>query len=679
MWDNLDHITESEREELKKAFYAEAYEIVEKLQDSLLQIEEHRDDKDLLTAIRRHVHTLKGDSLSVGLTSVGTVCHGMEDFFVHLFRDADLVNKTAIELLLSCADTIHQLLVESETGDSSSSADKVTERMRAYLQEENSVSEYTGPGQKDKTVFPVFTEYQRLQIQKARLVGMRLFEVEIVFHELCKERSIAACMIVQRLGCAGEIVAVSPATDSEEIETAKRIMFVLASKEDEEQIRQAAFISGITGATHIRVLACGADIGAPGKPAAADPAQHISKLENELMRVEPAKIDRIMNLVGELIIGRSMIEQIARDLEGDTVSSGISARLFMANAYLERIVADLQKSAMKMRMVPVNHIFRRFPKMVRDLSSHSDKKVLVYLHGRETELDKKIVDALGEPLSHIIRNAVDHGIETPEERKRMGKAEEGAITLRAYHEASQIVIEVSDDGRGIDIETLKRKAIESGFLEISESDKISDSTGLNLIFCSGLSTSSSVSETSGRGVGMDAVKASVQALKGMTYVESKQGEGTTFRMRLPLTLAVIRALLFEVSNRQYAIPISSVTEAVRISKDGLATIDGRDALLLRDRVVPVISLKDIFEMAGTSDHKQLVIVVNAGGRSIGLRVDRLIGQQELVIKSVEENFTQTDLIAGASILGDGRAILILDVAAVYRKAIEREKSKEVTA
>jgi len=679
MWDNLDHITASEREELKKAFYAEAYEIVEKLQDSLLQIEEHRDDKDLLTVIRRHVHTLKGDSLSVGLASVGSICHDMEDVFVHLFRNADLADKDAIELLLSCVDAIHQLLVESETGDYSSSADTVTERIRAYLRKENSLSESTGPCQKDTIVLPVFTEYQSLQIQKARLEGMGLFEVEIVFHELCKERSIAACMIIQRLSCAGEIIAVSPATDSEEIETTKKIMFVLASKEREEQLYQTAFITGITGAMQIRVLARGADISAAGKSDASEPVKHFSKLENELMRVEPAKIDRIMNLVGELIIGRSMIEQIARDLEGDTVSSGISARLFMANAYVERIVADLQKSAMKMRMVPVNHIFRRFPKMVRDLSSHSGKKVLLYMHGRETELDKKIVDALGEPLSHIIRNAVDHGIENPEERKRMGKAEEGVITLRAYHEASQIVIEVSDDGRGIDIETLKRKAVESGFIDISEGDKISDSTGLHLIFCSGLSTSSSVSETSGRGVGMDAVKASVQALKGVTYVESKQGEGTTFRMRLPLTLAVIKALLFEVSSRQYAIPISSVTEAVRVSKDSLTTIDGRDALLLRERVVPVISLKDLFEMAGTSDHKQVVIVVNAGGRSIGLRVDRLIGQQELVIKSVEQNFTQSDLVAGASILGDGRAILILDVAAVYRKAIEREKNKQVTA
>jgi len=679
MWDNLDHITESELEELKKSFYAEAYEIVEKLQDSLLQIEEHRDDKDLLTTVKRHVHTLKGDSLSVGLTSVGSVCHGMEDLFVHLFSNSQRVNKAAIELLFICVDAIHQFLVESETGDYRSSGDTVTERVRAYLREENSLSECGSPGQTNKTVLHPFTEYQRLQIQKARREGVLLFEVEIVFHELCKERSIAACMIIQRLSGTGEIVAVSPETDSKEIETTNKIMLVLSSRENEEQLRQTAFIAGITAAMQFRVLESGADISAPEKPDASDMVKHTSKLENELMRVEPAKVDRIMNLVGELIIGRSMIEQIARDLDGDTASSGISARLYMANAYLERIVADLQKSAMKMRMVPVNQIFRKFPKMVRDLSSHRGKKVLVDIHGRETELDKKIVDALGEPLSHIIRNAVDHGIENPQERKRLGKAEEGVITLRAYHEASQIVIEVSDDGRGIDVETLKRKAVESGFVDISESDTIPDSTALNLIFCSGLSTSTSVSETSGRGVGMDAVKASVQALKGVTYVESKPGEGTTFRMRLPLTLAVIKALLFEVSSRQYAIPISSVTEAVRVSKDSLTTIDGRDALLLRERVIPVITLKDLFGMDGTTDHKQVIIVANAGGRNIGLRVDRLVSQQELVIKSVEANLTQSDLVAGASILGDGRAILILDAAAVYRKAIEREKKKEVAA
>ncbi len=679
MWDNFDHISESELEELKKSFYAQSYEIVEKLQDALLQIAERPDDCDMLATVKRHVHTLKGDALSVGLTSVGSICHGIEDLLTNLSRNANLVSEPAMELLFTSIDVIYQFLVASEIGNDSSSADAIMEKISAYLREENSVTKVTDIGQKERTVFHAFTECQRLQLQKAQQDGRELLEIEITFHELCSEKNIAACMIIQRLSSAGEIVAVAPAIDSEDIETAKTLRCVLTTRENEGLLRQSAYIAGITDTLQIRPLQCEDDVLALEKNLSATPAARLSKLENELMRVEPEKVDRIMNLVGELIIGRSMIEQIARDLEGESVSSTLSARLFRATAYVERIVADLQKSAMKMRMVPVNQIFRRFPKMVRDLSSHSGKKVSIEIYGRETELDKKIVDALGEPLSHIIRNAVDHGIEHPEERKRSGKPEGGVITLRAYHEASQIVIEVSDDGRGVDVAALKRKAVESGFIDIAERDKLTDSAAMNLVFLSGLSTSSSVGETSGRGVGMDAVKASIQALKGITFVDSLPGKGTTFRMRLPLTLAVIKALLFEVSGSQYAIPISSVVEAVSASNDNLTTIDGRDALVLREQVIPVINLKVLFDLKRTEDHKQVIIVASARSRHIGLRADRLVGQQELVIKSVPENFTQSDLVAGASILGDGRAILILDVAAAYRKAIEREMNKEVVA
>ena len=260
---------------------------------------------------------------------------------------------------------------------------------------------------------------------------------------------------------------------------------------------------------------------------------------------------------------------------------------------------------MKMRMVPVNHVFRKFPKIVRELSVEKGKRIKLNIEGKETELDKSIVDAIGEPLAHIIRNFIDHGIEEPSHRKSIGKTEEGVITLKAYHEAAQIVIEASDDGRGINTDSLKKKAIEKGFISHEEAEKLSDNDAVNLIFLSGLSTSETISETSGRGVGMDAVKSAIENMKGSIEVESIPMKGTRFRLRLPLTLAIIKALMFEVGKKLYAIPISAVAEVTRITKDSLTTVDGKDTLILRDRIISIIRLEELFKVKGQGRKKNL--------------------------------------------------------------------------
>ena len=386
-----------------------------------------------------------------------------------------------------------------------------------------------------------------------------------------------------------------------------------------------------------------------------------------------------MNLTGELIIGRSMIGQMARDMAAGTFAGDAATRLLAAHAHLERTISDLQKSVMKMRMVPVNQVFRKFPKMVRDLSTEKKKQVRLEIVGKETELDKGIVDGLGEPLAHIVRNMIDHGIEGPAERTALGKPAEGVITFRAYHEASMIVIEASDDGAGIDIGKLKQRAMEKGLLNQQEAETMSDAEAINLIFHSGLSTADAVTGTSGRGVGMDAVKSAVEGMRGTVEIFSAPAKGTTMRLRLPLTLAVIKALLFEAGGQLYALPVSVIAEVAKVTTDTLVTVNGRRTLLLRDEIISVVSVQELFHLGVQSEGKKFVLIADAGGRTIGLLVDRLVGQQELVIKAIDDLSMRSRLVAGAALLGDGKIVMILDVLAVAKKAVDEDRQGQASA
>jgi two-component system chemotaxis sensor kinase CheA len=410
-----------------------------------------------------------------------------------------------------------------------------------------------------------------------------------------------------------------------------------------------------------------------------EPELNESGIKGQVLRVEISKVDRLMNLVGELIIGRSMIAQMVRDIEDGAATDDFTDTLVTAHSFMERTVSELQDGVMKLRMVPINHVFRKFPKIVRNLSAEKSKKVRLEIFGRETEIDKGIVDALGEPLVHIFRNMVDHGIEEPAHRSSVGKPEEGRIRLRAYHESAQIRIEISDDGKGINTEKLKQKAIEKGFLDKKEVEKLSDDEAINLIFLPGLSTSDIISDISGRGIGMEAVKTAVEDLKGSIAVESALDTGTIFTLSFPLTLAVIKALLFEVARKLYAIPISSIAEVTQLAMDDLVTVDGRDTLLLRDQIISIIHLNDLFRINGNSSNQKFALILRLAGKKVGLLVDRISGQQELVIKAVDEQYSRSGLVAGASILGSGKVILILDTPAIFSKAVEDEKNRAFEA
>lgn len=664
------HLSDQELAELKSVFYSQAYEILEDIQDSMLKLEADPKDVDTLKVVQRCFHTLKGDSNSLGLSAIGTLCHRVEDILTSLRENSRPIDPETVSLLLHCVDKIDHLLKMNELDQKDNDIKEIIDRIDAFL-----TTDQSRWGEiPSSAALTLPTEYQQLLIENAVSEGKKLYEAEVVIHPLCAERGIAAYMIGENLNRFGQIISSSPDLEGEETEKTDRLFLLFSAQISLSEIKEKLFIVGITEEINIQPYTMPILIKEDVLPEKIREIA-LSLSQRRVLKIDAAKVDKIMDLVGELIIGRSIIDQIAKDLTVGLSPNDLENRLLTVNSHMERTVSDLQRGIMKMRMVPVNHTFRRFPKLVRDLAAAKNKQVRLEIFGRETELDKNIVDAIGEPLAHLIRNSLDHGIEEPAYRKSNGKAEEGLIMLKAYQEAAQIIIEVADDGRGIDTDKLKQKAQRKGILSPGELPALSEAEAVNLVFHSGLSTSEVVSDTSGRGIGMDAVKAVVQNLRGLVEVESKIGQGTKFRLRLPLTLAVIRALLFEVGDKLYAVPIAAVAEVARVTQEELNTVEGRDTLKLRDQIISIIRLEQIFNIKGKGGQKKFVLIIGIGGKKVGLLVDHLRGQQELVIKAIDVHYPDSGLVAGASILGNGKVVLILDTPAIFRKAVADERKR----
>jgi two-component system chemotaxis sensor kinase CheA len=404
-----------------------------------------------------------------------------------------------------------------------------------------------------------------------------------------------------------------------------------------------------------------------------------SALPETLLRVDADRIDAVLNLVGELIIGKSMLHQTMNEFDKRFAKDPLRSRFADAMAFQSRIINDLQKSVMKIRMVPVEQLFRRFPRVVRDISKSCSKEVALILSGQDTDLDKSILDMLAEPLAHLVRNAVDHGIESPAERISAGKPAQGTVTLDAYHQGNQIVIEVSDDGRGIDREKVVQRAIEAGIVSAADAASLAEADALNLVFHPGLSTAEQVTSISGRGVGMDVVKTVLERLKGTATIKSSPGQGTTFYLKVPLTLAIIKALLFRVGQRIYAVPLASVVEIARATQNEIHRVDHHDVIKMRDEVLTLMHLSRLAKESSNNAKRIFVIVISLNDRKFGLVVDRLVGEEELVIKALDDHLVATDLVSGASILGDGTVVLILNIATVIARLGRKQKTLGATA
>jgi two-component system chemotaxis sensor kinase CheA len=414
-------------------------------------------------------------------------------------------------------------------------------------------------------------------------------------------------------------------------------------------------------------------------------AEPPSKHRRGFVRVESDKIDTLLNLAGEMVIARSVISQLGPELELAFPRNEMVERLSGASNQMGKLIAELQKSVLKMRMVTIDHVFRRFSRPMRELAAQNEKEVALNISGGETELDRALVDIVYEPLLHLLRNAVDHGLETTEERRGAGKPEVGRIALRAYHEGNQVVVEVTDDGRGIDPAAVRRKAVEVGAITKQDSELMTDEEAVELIFLQGLSTAKELTQVSGRGIGAAAVKAAIEQLRGTVSVKSEVGTGTCFTLRMPLTLAIIKALLFTAAGQLFALPLLAVSEIARAEGSDIVHLDGIENYHLRDRFIslvrPGVVLTFDRRRGGTgaalrSESKHFFVVVLAiAGKKYGIVADELLGEQELVIKPLDSSWVQNDALAGASVLGDGRVVLIMDAEMVFRKAIKYERGR----
>src|SRR5467141_2588417 len=505
-------------------------------------------------------------------------------------------------------------------------------------------------------------------------------------------RAAAFQLIRNVLHGSGTVIALRP-EDNLAAASVEIVEAALASSQPEERLRQRCRIPSIVSDVRIEHAATAetsehellgdvleaqaanfvggaAENGVATKTATAGSAA--AAVAEATLRVEAARIDAVMNLVGELIIGKSMLNRTLSEFDQKHARDPLRAKLADAMAFQARILDELHKCVLKIRMVPVEQLFRRFPRVVRDVAKQCGKDVALELSGQNTDLDKGILDALSEPLMHLVRNSVDHGIEPAGERLTAGKPARGTVYLNAYHQGTQVVIEVRDDGRGMDPDHLRMQAVEKGILKLEEAKRLTDQDTLNLIFESGFSTASEVTEVSGRGIGMDVVRTVLDRLKGTVHVSSQKGRGTTIQLRAPLTLASIQTLLFRVGGRLFAVPLSSVVEITRITDPEIHRIDQREVLRLREQILTLVRLDHLSRLRSIDTQpvrkKHFVIVIGAAEKRFGLLVDSLVGEEELVIKALPAEIVSSDLVSGASILGDGTVVLILNVPAVLSRA-----------
>jgi two-component system, chemotaxis family, sensor kinase CheA len=685
--------------ELQELFYETSQELLQALNDEALKLEKKPGDEEIVRVIRRTVHTLKGDSAACGLRELSELAHQFEDA---LSLEGTATQTAVAEIAFAAADVFTEMIAAYRKGSKLPSTKSLSKKISDLTAAPASAKtrrtkKATGKSAPSKTsagknsaarrsakAAELWTEYEQLAMSKAQASGQDVYHVVVKIDPHCAMPIAGRQLVQNAIGVMGPVLAVRP--DAKSPAASKQVEFVLASVQTAEQIAAKCKIPTIASEVTVELLldaaaqqqptasAVPAEVvpahaavelapeDAPTETPAAEPSAAPSLQEN-MLRVDAGRIDSVLNLVGELIIGKSMLQQALNEFSKRYPKELLRGKFADAMAFQARVLNDLQRSVMKIRMVPVDQLFRRFPRMVRDVARQCGRDVELDISGQDTDLDKGILDAIAEPLTHLVRNAVSHGIEPAEERRKLGKKPQGVIRLNAYHHGNQVVVEVIDDGRGIDAQKIRAKAIELGLTTPEEAARLTEAETLDFIFRPGFSTAEQVTEVSGRGVGMDVVQSVLHRLKASVSVETRPGQGTTFRLKLPLTLAIIKALLFWVEQRLYAIPLNAVLEIARTFETEVHQVDNYEVLQLRNQVLPLLRLgRPVAD--GDRKSKLFVLVITVGERKYGLIVDLLEGEEELVIKALDDHTFQTDLVSGASILGDGRVVLILNLPAV---------------
>lgn len=687
-------------DEYRDLFLAEAHEYLQNMNRLLLEMEK-KPGNEHLTEMFRAAHSLKGMAGTMGYELITELTHEMESLLDKLRTGEAAVGRGFVNLLFEAVDLV-QILVDNleKQVDFHEEVQALKIKLRGWGQVppendpfQNKLPENSFLRQNISAWNEVINEFEKETLKDALSKGEKIYNINVLLREGSLLKSVRAYMVFKSMENYGEVLKTLPSLhDIEEEKFDREFSLLLVGRPDPDRLRVS--IESIAEIENVDILLLDAEtqlnINAAAlceNPAAElqaavsfesgllmkkeektdeDLSAVLKKARNaplssrsveKTIRVETAKLDSLVNLVGELIINRTRVVELGKRIDDEQLEGSLEQ--------LERITTDLQNAVMSLRMVPIKQVFDRFPRMVRDLSMERDKDVELIVSGEETELDRTLVNQVGDPLVHLLRNAVDHGLEEADVRKRMGKEAQGKIFLEAHHEGSHVVVSVEDDGRGIDAEIIKARALEKKLITQEEKEKMGTEEALRLIFQSGLSTSKEVTDISGRGVGMDVVKTSIEALNGTVEVKSEPGKGSRFVLRLPLTLAIIRTLMIESAQETYAIPIEAIRENLFVEPADIKTIQQRKVITLRDEVLPLYCLKESLGMGQFEEQEVYpVVVVEAGDKKAGLIVDELLGQQEIVIKSLSRFIDDIKGIAGATVLGDGRVTLILDVASL---------------
>ena len=629
--------------EIMEDFLVEAFELIEQIDHDLVELESNPEDLELLNRIFRVAHTVKGSSSFLNFDVLTKLTHHMEDVLNKARRDELKITPDIMDVVLESVDMmkglLHGIRDNGNDTDVGINIEDICQRLTAISEGGAPAPTATAPtpaaAPEPEPAQAVQAEPEPEPVSDENLSNLSDSEVEAEIERLLKVRKAEDQARRAQKAAGGEATVAKPAAPAPVPTAAKS---AAAPKKTEEKKVPAASGGG--------------------------------NADEQTIRVEVKRLDHLMNLIGELVLGKNRLLKIYDDVEERYEGEKFLEELNQVVSSLSLVTTDIQLAVMKTRMLPIAKVFNKFPRMIRDLSRELNKQIDLEITGEETELDKSIVEQIGDPLVHMIRNSCDHGVEDGPTRLAAGKPEKGTIQLKAYNEGNHIVIEITDDGKGLDADMLKAKSIEKGIITEREADTMSDKEAFGLIFKPGFSTAAKVTNVSGRGVGMDVVKTNIEKLNGIIDIESEIGKGTTMKLKIPLTLAIMQSLLVGAQEEFFAIPLASVLETVRVPIDDIYTIDGKNVLRLRDEVLSLVKLSDIFGVKQVFENSDqtYVVVIGVAESKLGIIVDNLVGQEEVVIKSMGDYLQNISGIAGATIRGDGRVTLIVDVGAMMTMA-----------
>lgn len=676
MCEKREGVNQLDMNQYLDVFIDESKEHLQTCNEKLLLLEKDPADLQLVHDIFRAAHTLKGMSATMGYTDLAHLTHLMENVLDAIRNGEMPVTSDWLDVLFEALDHLEEMVQSIiDGGDGKRDISEVSAKLDVNAVHETAASAETAEPLASKQQASTewnYDEFERTVIEEAEEQGFSRYEITVSLNESCMLKAVRVYMIFEKLNEAGEVAKTIPAAEvleTEDFGTDFQVCFL--TKQPAEEIKE--LISGISEVENVEISA-GAPLKTAQKPQAAEPVKEapVKKAEKQpkpqakteeqpkhhsgskTIRVNIERLDSSMNLFEELVIDRGRLEQIAKELDHNELTETVER--------LTRISGDLQSIILNMRMVPVETVFNRFPRMIRQLQKELNKKIELSIIGAETELDRTVIDEIGDPLVHLIRNSIDHGIESPEVRVNKGKPESGHVVLKAYHSGNHVFIEVEDDGAGLNRKKILEKALERSVITERDAETLEDNEIYELIFAPGFSTADQISDISGRGVGLDVVKNKLESLGGSVSVKSAEGQGSLFSIQLPLTLSIISVLLIKLEEETFAIPISSIIETAVIDKKDILQTHDREVIDFRGQIVPIVYLKKEF---GITDSKQdadqfHVIVVKKGDKSTAFVVDSFIGQQEVVLKSLGDYLTNVFAISGATILGNGEVALIID-------------------